>query len=160
MNKEFKRAVWNSMLDADMNGRYWKYLTERYSKRETSLKIFLAIMTSSTVAGWGIWEGNVLIWKYLSAFSALLAIALPILNYPKRIESMSELAGIWGELRIGYENMWLDISNYPDKNTLIRTYKTYRVTESSLAKKESKMPNEKKLIKKCQEEVKQSLNLN
>jgi hypothetical protein len=104
---ELKKAVWNSMLDADMNARYWKYLVERYSSRETILKIFLAVMASGTVAGWGIWDQYEIIWKVLSSVSALLAIALPILNYSKVIESMSELAGKWGELRIEYEDMWL-----------------------------------------------------
>ena len=154
-----KQAVWNSMLDADMNARYWRYLVTRYSKRDTNFKIFLAIMASTTVAGWGIWDQYEFIWKGLSSLSALCAIALPILNYPKTIESMSELAGKWGELRIEYEDMWLDVRNTPDSKTLVKTYKKFRATEISLAKKESKMPNEKKLLKKCFEEVKQSRGL-
>lgn len=156
---ELKKAVWNSMLDADMNARYWKYLVERYSMQETLLKIFLAVMASGTVAGWSIWAQYELAWKVLSSLSAVFAIAMPILNYPKTIESMSELAGKWGELRIEYEDMWLDVRNTPDSNTLVKTYKKFRATEISLEKKESKMPNEKKLIQKCYEEVKQSRGL-
>jgi hypothetical protein len=157
---ELKKEIWNSMLDADMNARYWKYLVDRNTKKETLLKIFLAIMASGTVASWGFWEQNELLWKILSSTSAIFAIAMPILNYPKAIEQMSELAGKWGELRIEYENMWLDVRNNPDSNTLVKTYKKFRATEISLEKKETKMPNEKKLIRKCYEEVKQSRGLN
>lgn len=156
---ELKKAVWDSMLDADMNSRYWKYLVDRYTKRETVLKIFLAIMASGTVAGWSIWEEYVLIWKGLSSISALVAIALPILNYQKLIEKLSELAGKWGELRIEYEDMWLEIKDYPDNESLVKTYKKFRVIEISLEKKESKMPNDKKLLKLCFDEVKQTRGL-
>ena len=37
------------MLDADMSARYWKYLVQRYSKKEKTLKIVLAIMSSVTI---------------------------------------------------------------------------------------------------------------
>ncbi|MEW8183568.1 MAG: hypothetical protein AB2794_01085 [Candidatus Thiodiazotropha endolucinida] len=157
---ELRKAVWDSMLDADMNSRYWKYLVDRYSKRETVLKIFLAIMASGTVAGWGIWEEYAIVWKGLSSGSALVAIALPILNYQKLIERFSELAGKWGELRIEYEDMWLEVKGQPDNQSLVKTYKKFRATEISLEKKESKMPNDKKLLKACFEEVKKSRGLN
>jgi hypothetical protein len=160
MSVELKKAVWDSMLDADMNARYWKYLVERYSKQETICKIFLAVMASGTVAGWSIWAEYELAWKILSSSSALLAIVMPIFNIPKKIESASELAGKWGELRIEYEDMYLEVSNTPDSKTVAKNFKKFRNIEISLEKKESKMPNnEKKLIKQCYEEVIQSRGL-
>ena len=157
---ELKKAVWESMLDADMNSRYWKALAARYSKRETVLKIFLAVMASGTVAGWGIWEDYSQIWKLLSAISALIAIALPILNYQKVIQKLSELAGNWGELRIEYEDMWLEVKNQPDNQALVRTYKKFRATEKSLEKKEPKnISDDKDLLQSCFDDVKKSRGL-
>ncbi|MFZ2404243.1 MAG: hypothetical protein WAW41_03835 [Methylobacter sp.] len=154
-----RKAIWNSMLDADMNTRYWKYLVYRYSRRDTTLKIFLAVMTSGTVAGWGIWVELAYIWKMLSSLSALLAIALPILNYPKKIESMAELSGKWGELLFEYEDLWLEVDNNPSPNTLNKNYRKFRTTEKSLVKKETKLPTDKRLIDKCQIEVNKSRGL-
>lgn len=157
---ELRKAVWGSMLDADMNSRYWKALTARYSRRETVLKIFLAIMASGTVAGWGIWEEHSNMWKFLSAMSALLAIALPILNYQKVIEKFSALAGNWGELRIEYEDMWLGVESHPDNQSLERTYKKFRATEKSLEKKEPKnISDDKDLLQQCFNDVKKSRGL-
>jgi hypothetical protein len=86
-----RKSLWYSMLDADMNARYWSYLSRRYSNRDKYSKIFLALMSSGTVASWGFWSDMQIIWKILSACSALLAIALPIINWPKMISNMGVL---------------------------------------------------------------------
>ena len=77
------------MLDADMNARYWKRLVNRYATRDKWLKIFMALMASGAVAGWGLWEAIPWLWKTLSSASAVVAISLPVLNYQKSIEQMS-----------------------------------------------------------------------
>jgi hypothetical protein len=156
---DIKKAIWESTLDADMNARYWRALTARYSKREKVLKIFLAIMASGTVASWGIWEEHSTLWKFLSAISALTAIALPILNYPKLIQQLSELAGKWGELRIEYEDMWLEVKIHSDINTFKKTYKKYRTIEKSLENKEPKIQEDKDLLQQCFNDVKKSRGL-
>lgn len=147
------------MLDADMNARYWKYLVGRYSKRDKTMKIFLAVMASGTVASWGLWETLPLLWKGLSSSSAVLAIALPILNYQKLIEQLSELAGKWGELRIEYEDLWLQVRNRASQQTLESTFKKFRKIESGLQEKEARLPDDKKLVVKCFREVKQTRGL-
>ena len=154
-----KKAIWNSMLDADMNARYWKYLVRRYLARDKGLKIFLAIMASGTVAGWGVWESFPWLWKSLSAGAAIVAILLPILNFQKSIEQMSYLAGKWGELRIEYEDLWLQVKHDKKEVNEHTYYKRYRKIVSSLQEKEIKLPEDKKLLWKCFNEVIETRNL-
>jgi hypothetical protein len=148
------------MLDADMNARYWKYLVQRYSRRDKVLKIFLAIMASGTVAGWGLWESFPYLWKTLSAISALVAISLPILNYQKSIEQMASLAGKWGELRIEYEDLWRQVNNTDVPKSIERVFKKFRKIESGLQEKETTLPDDRKLLLRCFEEVKQARGIN
>ena len=42
-----RKEIWNSMLDADMNARYWGELSRTYYSREKWAKIFLAVMASN-----------------------------------------------------------------------------------------------------------------
>lgn len=147
------------MLDADMNSRYWKYLVSRHHKIDRGLKVFLAIMSSGVVAGWGLGDAMPWLWKTLSCGSALVAISLPFLNHQKNIEQMSFLAGKWGALRIDYENLWLEFNNSPDSKTHNSTYKKIRQIESELQGKETKLPHDKKLLRYCFEEVIQSRGL-
>lgn len=155
-----EKAIWRSMLDADMNARYWKCLVSRYYQRDKVLKIFLAIMASGTVAGWGLWASLPWLWKTLSSISAIIAISQPILNYQKNIEQMSSLAGKWGELRIEYEDLWLQVQNDPEPQILERAYKKFRKIESGLQEKETKLPEDKKLLMVCFNEVKKTRGLN
>jgi hypothetical protein len=100
-------------LDADLSVQYWTYLSRRYSKWDKYTKIFLAVMSSSTVASWGIWGEIDILWKILSAISALVAVALPILNWQQMIARMSDLVGKWSRIRYEYENLWLDLPERP-----------------------------------------------
>ena len=59
-----RKIIWDSMLDAEMNERYWSKLSKRYYKKEQRTKIFLAIMASGTVASWSIrHRGDVIVEK-------------------------------------------------------------------------------------------------
>jgi hypothetical protein len=112
------------------------------------------------VAGWGLWEAIPWLWKTLSSVSALVAISLPILNYQKLIEQMASLAGKWGELRIEYEDLWLQVKNADAPLSLERAYKKFRKIESGLQEKETKLPDDKKLLLICFNEVKQARGIN
>ncbi|MEI8625914.1 hypothetical protein P4S67_18385 [Pseudoalteromonas sp. B137] len=146
-------SIWKCMLDADMNSRYWKLLANKMANKEKKIKIFLAIIASTTVASWGVWVQHDYIWKFLSACSAIVSVALPILNYPSKIENMTLLAGHWGSLRIKYEDLWTEANHVNDENLIKRTYSELREVESTLQIKESNFGEDKKLLKKCQEDV-------
>lgn len=154
-----RSAIWKAMLDADMNAKYWKYLTIRYSFRDRALKIFMAIVASSTVAGWGLWESVPWLWKTLSSLSALIAVTLPFLTYHKTIEQVSYLSGKWSELRIEYEDLWLQVRTNPEPATLERAFKKSRRLESSLQQKEAMIPEDRDLLMRCFKEVRQSRGL-
>ncbi len=155
-----ERTVWKSLLDAELNVRYWKYLTRRYHNREVILKIFLAIISSGTVASWSIWGEFPGIWKVLSSLSAIIAIALPILNYQKLIETTSDLSSKWYALKIEYEDYWSKLENNRNSEPIDNLYKETKTKEISLSEKETKLPHNKRLIYKCYYEVKKSYGLN
>nr|VFJ44934.1 MAG: hypothetical protein BECKDK2373B_GA0170837_100858 [Candidatus Kentron sp. DK] len=159
MNHEIKKAIWRSMLDADMSARYWKYLLHRYVERDRWLKILLAVMTSGTVAVWGLWEDMRLLWQALSFISAALAISLPYLDYSRKIDDMSALAGGWGELMLDCEDLWHRIKNHSNPQALEDDYDKIRGTKAMLLKIEAELPDDEALLKKCQSKVKKARGL-
>lgn len=148
-----RKYIWESMLDSDMNLRYWKYLTRRYSNYDKYSKIFLAVMTSGTVASWGFWNDFPLSWKVLSACSALIAIALPILNFQKSIETMSDLNGMWTEIKSEYEYVWSTMSMASTIDEIFQQHGKIFKKEMLSAKKEAKLPHDSKLLLRCHKEV-------
>ncbi len=154
----YKQAIWDSMLDADMNARYWGYLTRRYYNKDKYSKLFLAAMSSGTVASWGFWANVEIIWKVLSAISALIAISLPILNYQKLIESIAEQKREWTHLKNEYESLWLSLKTKNQKE-IVSEYKKIKVHETIKTKDESKLPYDRELIMSCYGEVLRSRGL-
>jgi hypothetical protein len=148
-----RKLIWKSMLDADMNVRYWQYLTQRYVIHDRNIKIFLAVTSSGTVAGWSIWNQIPYLWQILSGISALVAIISPILNYQRLIESTSDLSGKWWELMRHYEFIWLRVKNGKTNKNLENEFTKIKVKEEDLVKKETKLVQDLKLLKKCQVEV-------
>lgn len=154
-----RKIVWKSMLDADMNFRYWKYLTQRYVKRDRNIKIFLALTSSGAVAGWSIWNDIKCMWQILSGLSAVIAIVSPIMSYQKLIEVTSDLSGKWWELMRYYETFWCRAENGELSGRIEEEFTNCKAKEDDLVKRETKLPQDMKLLKKCQEEVLHSRSL-
>jgi hypothetical protein len=155
-----RKTIWDSMLDADMNQRYWSHLSRRYYVRDQYSKIFLALMSSGTVASWGFWSDFAIIWKVLSAASALLAIALPLLNWPRHISSMVSLKQKWTEIKADYELLWLVLEKGKKDSEVGKELKRIKQLETKVSQQETNLPCDKKLIYQCRDEVLKSRGLN
>ena len=152
-----RKAVWEGILGADFNTRYWGHLIRRYSRWDKYTKIFLATMSSSTVASWGIWNEIDILWKGLSAVSAVTAIALPILDWSKTISRMSDLVGKWSRIEYEYENLWLELQGDSPINRVEEEYK--RIRGEVAGEDDTGLPEDVKLNEQCRNEVLESRGL-
>ncbi|HJW85983.1 MAG TPA: hypothetical protein VJ440_05050 [Candidatus Brocadiaceae bacterium] len=150
-----RKAIWDLMLDSDMNVRYWKYLTIRYYRYDKYSKIFLAIMSSGTVASWNFWSNFPLSWKVLSGCSAILAISLPFFNFQKIVESTSDLSGKWFEIKNECEYLWHKLNELDKNNSeeISQQYERIHKKQLPLICREPTLPHDVKLLRKCQQEV-------
>ena len=154
-----KKDIWDSKLDADMNVRYWSSLARRYNKREKAYKIFLGIMASGTVASWNIWSEIQIVWKLLSGISALMAIALPILNWSKMIQNTTNVAQKWHQIKIDYEIIWFSLNHGKSEDLIIEEFINTKKKEVLASKEEADLPVKTKLLEKCYNEVLKSTGL-
>ena len=104
---DLREEVWDAMLTAEYNSRYWEHLFKRYYRRQKVAEIFLAVTSSSSVAAWSIWRNIDLVWQCLAALSTLVAVTLPILNYKKHIADLSEILSQWVQIDAEYELLWV-----------------------------------------------------
>jgi hypothetical protein len=159
MENSMRKEIWDSLLDADMNVRYWTHLARRYYNYDKFSKIFLAIMASGTVASWGFWINIAILWKILSAISALLAISLPLLHWPKMIENMGSLRQKWVEIKYDYDILWLKHENGKKLNEISEKYEIIKKKEIIASQQEANLPRDNKLIWKSRNEVLESRGL-
>jgi hypothetical protein len=155
-----ENLIWESMLDADMNERYWSHLTRRYYNYEKAIQIFLSLSSLGTIISWVIWVRAEFLWKSLSILSAIFAVAVPILNLSKLIESLSVLASKWSIIRSEYEVLWIYCSNKSKGNEELEgLVKKLKRLETKTSRLEVTLPNDKKLLLKCHSEVLKSRDL-
>ena len=162
---EAQQKLWKEMLNSDLTGLYFAKLASRFSRRDINTKVFLAVMSSGTVAGWGFWNDaekfpmTVVLWKIASGIAALTSITLPFLNYPKKVE--------WAtSLRISYQNnvqdfemLWLRREKISE-DLLLRELQTLITKEKNLSALEAHFPErEENLLHECQREIQQKRNL-
>lgn len=152
MTPDQETAIWESLLVADMNKRYWGYMARRYQKREQVATIFLAATSSTTVTTWAVWKSIEWVWQTLSVVAAITSVGLPILNYPRQIEPMVELTAKWGVIQLSHENLWLSLNSTPDAEAL-EEFKKIKGQESELISTEARLPIDTRLLRKCQREV-------
>jgi hypothetical protein len=152
---KMKSVLWRAMLDSDFNSRYWRCLTDKYGNRDFALKIFLALSASGTVAGWSLWGDVPSLWKLLSATAAIASLASPLLAYGKKAEVAAIHAGLWADLRVRYADVWELFQSKGETDSLQKEHVRLRKIFADLELKEPrlKIPEDKRLAKKCQQAV-------
>lgn len=150
-----KRNIWEAMLDADLNRRYFGYLYADYHRADLIIKSMLAIFSSSTVASWAFWEysaGGVL-WKSCSAIVTVIAIVSPFLNLANKLELSARLKSEYGNMYSDYRKIYY-AGRSQDKRRIGEIVLMLGEREHELALLEEILPvNKLGLISKCQDEV-------
>ncbi len=78
--------------------------------KDNSLTMFGAIMATTSVSTWAIWQKFDIIWAILVAASQVLAATKQYLPYKKRIAPMRAVSYLYEEIFLEAESMWYDIS--------------------------------------------------
>lgn len=141
------------MLDADMNVRYWGALGRKYTGHEKYIKVFLAIFSSSSaIASWSVWATHPGIWRVLVSLSALLAIALPILNLSGTAEKAVDQKGKWTRLLSENEILWAKLEKDPDMD-IEREFRSIQEAMAQTGKDDATIPLDNGLRQQAYDEV-------
>ena len=133
-----RKEVWNSMLRAEMNAIYWGEMVRRAYNKDRVCKFFLLATSSTTVAGWKFWQDYDFLWKGLSVISALLAIALPIINWAKNVADGSNIRGKWLQLARELSNLRVQIASGQRTETEIQgIYDALTTKEAAVSTEET-----------------------
>ena len=156
-----KENIWYAMLDAEYMVKFTDRLGKRYYKYDMSSKMLLALTTSSSFLSLTIWGYFPILLEFLTALSAIIAIAIPIVNLPKSMRILVERADKWGVLSFKYEKLWEERNSY-NEDDLQAEYKQIRDEELRSIEKEEVVFNLSLSMKekeKCKKEVLKSRGL-
>ncbi len=151
-----RRALWDAMLDADMNVCYWTFVCARYGKIDKVCRAVVAVSSSGTVAAWGFWSEYPLIWKGFSAIACLVSVIYPIVWPPDQIKKMSSLLGSWKQIATNYQLLW----DRDSELTAPGSWKAFEKARNDQGKiDESRLPFSKKLRSKATVDVRRKWGL-
>jgi len=156
-NPEMRQLIWDSVLGADLNHRYYTELADRLQYWDRGTKIFVAIMSSAAVTGWAVWgtPGLSWIWQSASALAAVVAVAQPILDPTKSIKTASQLAGAWYGTHKDYQVLWTRVDTASGKEVRERCQELM-TEEKRLAELGATLTTRRQLARRCEEEVRRS----
>ncbi len=138
---------------------YYKVLAGRFHRLDLCMKVFLAITSSGTVAGWTIWSDGVahpyfsFTWKALSGVSAIVAIAMPLFNYSKKVEWATSLVHGYSKIHSEIEIAWAKRAS-ASQASIERSLEDFHRQEQTLNPLESHFPGTSlSLIRECQQAI-------
>jgi hypothetical protein len=153
--------IWESLLDAEMNVKYWGHVARRFVVREKGLKVILALTTSSVLLSLPLWQrfpsGPIL----MAIVNAGLAVSLPILNYSERIETMANLRGGWSQLSVEFDRLWQRAKKTKSNSNddFENEFRLLKERTVQLNVMETRLPSDPALVRKCQQEVRRARGL-
>ncbi|MCK5590622.1 MAG: hypothetical protein KAI72_01580 [Candidatus Pacebacteria bacterium] len=148
-----KKLLWNSMLDADLNTKYWYYLNSSYNTKNFWVKVFLLIVAAGQLLSL-LFTQKQFFWTLLSVLTASIALFHLFVDWGKSIEKCYMLQKEWTYIKDKYDILW---SKFRDKkindDELEQQYTQLKAKENDISYMESGLPQKKELIRKCHQEV-------
>lgn len=146
-----RRALWDAMLESDYQRRYWYSKAAAFIRVDRYLQIGLAVLSSAAVLS-ALGDLKLLdVWKWLSAITAVIATALPFMNYTRRSVVMTEVASKWHALEIEYSSLWRTIDR---DGFLEQRFKDLQAQQVEIGKATTDLPmGDKRLQQECYEQV-------
>lgn len=141
MDPVLRSSIWTSLLQADQEQRYWHRKARQYVQWDFRTKVFLALITSTTVASWTIWGDVPMLWKSLTVLASLLSVVQPFLSLNDKVQGMTEVHGKWLQLMHEYEALWRDQTVVGDSEARARVESAKKV-ESELSSKAISLPGQ------------------
>jgi len=143
--------VWEAMLEADYQKRYWNAKAASFIRLDRLFQILIAVFSSAAVLS-ALGDLKLLeIWKLLSTLTAITATTLPFMNYTRRSVVMTDISAKWHLLEIEYSSMWRVI----DKEGFHEfKFKELKAQEVEIGKATADLPkDDMKLQKECYKQV-------
>ena len=148
-----RRLLWQSMLRADMNLRYWDEAMRRYLLHEQRCRIAQLLLSSGTVAMWFIWLNADWAWKISSVVAAGLSAYLYHSGSRKLSEKYAGLRRTYASCLVLYENMWSQLEDGASEADIRPRLEALRALQYEQTADEPHLSVDNTLLKACQADV-------
>ena len=101
-----RTQIWYALCNVNFKAYLIGILVSKYQRRARSINIFIALVTSSSVAGWTIWDKYKAIWGVIIVVSQVVNIIKPYIPYTKFVNKLNSISQELNSLTVDYEKLW------------------------------------------------------
>lgn len=106
---DYQKLYWSTMTQFKFEQLCVESSYRRSITALRRLKIFLAIISSSALASWVIWDSYPRLWGGIIAFSCVISAINECTPYQKRISGLSDMSDKLCDLFQDVEDGWFDV---------------------------------------------------
>ena len=92
--------IWKQLFRVNVRSVYLEKLLKHNETTDRYINIFLAIASSTSIAGWALWNKYIYVWTAIIALSQVINAILPYLPYKERIKSLPLWRGTYVSLEL------------------------------------------------------------
>ncbi|MBL4862061.1 MAG: hypothetical protein JKY09_03470 [Crocinitomicaceae bacterium] len=155
--------IWNNLANIRYKAIYMHECSKLVAKLGRFYSFFLAIISTSSVAAWALWQEYPSVWAIIVAVSQILHVAKPYIPYIKYDKEYLEMHFKFENLYLKYERLWFKFESNKIKDSDIEDY-FYKLREQENkiqeAHKNSPTPELIYLMDRSDKKLYSILNLN
>ena len=106
----YQERYWKELYQLKVHVSYLQLYQQQSESREKAVNIFLAVTSSSSIAGWAIWQTHGFIWAAIIAASQVVTAIKMFLPFRTRLKALTGLLHEMEEVSTYAEMRWYDVS--------------------------------------------------
>lgn len=150
----YQERYWKELYQLKVHQNYLELYWESSDNRNKAINIFLAIISSTSIAGWAVWQEFVIIWTLIIASSQVTTAIKPFLPYSSRLKFIGNLLHEIDDLLLYAEEKWFYVSEGElTENEIHRLQFDIRTRKTKVLKKylgNNTLPQKSNLLEKAQ----------
>lgn len=104
-----QERYWQEFIDIKADAIYFDLYYSKTEQIDRSIKIIMAIASSSSIGAWVIWRNLDFLWGFIIAFSQVINAIKDYLPYKNRLTALSGLSKDINGLAISAEHDWFKV---------------------------------------------------
>lgn len=130
---QYQEKYWRELDQLKIHVIYLEFYQEKNISLDRNINMFLAITSSSSIAGWAVWSQFSFVWASIIAISQVISAIKSYLPFSKRLKALQGITNDLEALFLAMESDWFAISegqlqneeihklhmNYKEKRRLI-----------------------------------------
>ena len=106
----YQERYWKELYQLKVHVTYLELYQQRSEAYDKAINIFLAVTSSSSIAGWAIWQTQAFLWATIIAASQVATAIKMFMPFRARLKALTRLLHEMEEVSIYAELRWYEVS--------------------------------------------------